>query len=149
MISLNYYRRLFVGEKSFSLACPREIFYLLMVSAFLCQLMFAQGDRGAGVKSAVKKIDAEQKFALVIGNANYDARIGKLDNPLNDASDMTDILRSLGFEIIPCKNKTGQIIPCSDLDKRSMESAIRDYGQKLKESPNAIGLFYYAGHGMQ
>jgi len=41
---------------------------------------------------------AQQKYALVIGNGNY-TNITKLDNPVNDANDMTAALQGLGFTV--------------------------------------------------
>jgi hypothetical protein len=40
----------------------------------------------------------ERRTALVIGNGRYEA--GPLRNPTNDAADMADALRRLGFEVI-------------------------------------------------
>jgi len=40
----------------------------------------------------------ERRTALVIGNGSYAA--GPLQNPVNDAADMADTLRRLGFEVI-------------------------------------------------
>lgn len=75
------------------------------------------------------------KVALVIGNADYDAY--PLDNPVNDANDITRILVELGFEVIEGL----------DLDRRGLRLKIREFGQKLRRSE--IGFFYYAGHGVQ
>jgi uncharacterized caspase-like protein/tetratricopeptide (TPR) repeat protein len=107
------------------------------------------GQFSVAQERAVGNMAAERKIALVIGNANYEARIGKLENTLNDAADMKSALQLLGFEVISCRDKADQIIPCVDLDKRAMERAIRDFGQKLTEKQDAVGLFYYAGHGLQ
>jgi uncharacterized caspase-like protein len=61
-----------------------------------------------------------------------------LANPVNDAGDMAKLLKkSLGFEVILE----------TDADKQDMENAMRKFGRKLIGSE--IGLFYYAGHGMQ
>ncbi|MFK5971525.1 MAG: caspase family protein [Candidatus Marithrix sp.] len=46
------------------------------------------------------------RLALVIGNGSYDnASIGNfkfdpLNNPVNDAKDMADVLRELGFKVV-------------------------------------------------
>lgn len=39
------------------------------------------------------------RLALVIGNANY-TFANALNNPINDARDISDILRKLGFEVV-------------------------------------------------
>jgi len=77
----------------------------------------------------------EKRIALVIGNSNYSS--SPLKNPSNDAKDMADALRNLGFHVILKANAS----------KREMGKAIEDFGKQLKERD--IGLFYYAGHGVQ
>jgi hypothetical protein len=78
--------------------------------------------------------------ALVVGNGDYAAEIGKLKNPISDAKLVADTLSGLGFEV--------SLV--TDADQKAMKRAIREFGQKLRESgPSGIGLFYYAGHGVQ
>ena len=79
---------------------------------------------------------AEKRVALVIGNAAYKSA-AELRNPRNDAADMAAALTRLGFEVVAG----------SDLDKRSMERTIREFGQKLARAD--VALFYFAGHGLQ
>ncbi|MGD8652076.1 MAG: caspase domain-containing protein, partial [Desulfobacterales bacterium] len=76
-----------------------------------------------------------ERLALVIGNSAY--QTASLKNPLNDAEDMAATLRKLGFKVILKK----------DADQRSMEDAIRSFGRQLRNG--GIGLFYFAGHGLQ
>src|SRR5262245_25910670 len=78
---------------------------------------------------------AERRVALVVGNAAY--KEAPLRNPLNDARAMAGALREAGFEVILRENAT----------KQALERAIADFGEKL--GPDAAGLFYYAGHGIQ
>ena len=76
------------------------------------------------------------RIALVIGNSNY-RFVGKLNNPQNDANDIESVLHKLGFDVTKVidaglsdfHSKTSQFL--ADLD---------DY---------AVGLLFYAGHGMQ
>ena len=83
---------------------------------------------------------AEPRVALVIGNANYGPEIGRLPNPANDAELMAKTLGQLGFKVI-------KLI---DADQQSMKRAISDFGTELgKAGPEAAGLFFYAGHGVQ
>jgi hypothetical protein len=77
----------------------------------------------------------QPKFALVIGNANYEE--GALSNPVNDATDMAKALRELDFEVTLLQNQ----------DLRSMETAINDFSRQLRKG--GVGVFYYAGHGVQ
>ncbi|MCW0236559.1 MAG: caspase family protein [Ferrovibrio sp.] len=76
-----------------------------------------------------------QRLALVIGNNAYSD--GVLKNPINDARAMAATLRDLGFEVSKLENA----------DRSSMQRAVVEFGRKLNE--NTVGLFYFAGHGMQ
>jgi hypothetical protein len=77
----------------------------------------------------------EQRIALVIGNSNY--KNAPLRNPANDATDISRALKRLGFQVTMLRNA----------DQRKMEDSIRKFGKTL--SKGGVGLFYYAGHGMQ
>jgi hypothetical protein len=79
---------------------------------------------------------AEKRVALVIGNAQY-LNTAPLNNPSNDATDVSGVLQRLGFEVVKG----------IDLDKRSMERLIRQFGTKLGGAD--VALFFYAGHGLQ
>lgn len=74
--------------------------------------------------------------ALVFGNANY-INGGILKNPVNDAADVAAKLKSYGFHTIIAKDATNK-----DMEKRLKEF------KKLLET-NEVGLFFFAGHGMQ
>lgn len=81
---------------------------------------------------------AETRIALVIGNGDYWDL--PLRNPANDARLMGETLRGLGFEVTTLV----------DLDQNAMKQAILDFGEKLeRDYKNTVGLFYYAGHGVQ
>ncbi len=81
---------------------------------------------------------AEPRIALVIGNSEYAS--GPLANPANDAKLIAASLTSLGFDVIMRRNA----------DQTSMKRAIQDFGSRLdKAGPSAVGLFFYAGHGVQ
>jgi hypothetical protein len=82
---------------------------------------------------------AEKRVALVVGNSNYE-NVARLDNPANDARLVADTLRGLGFALV---GAAAQI----DLDKASFDKAVRNFGRQLQGAD--VGLFYYAGHGMQ
>ncbi len=82
---------------------------------------------------------AEVRNALVIGNGNYQ-QVGALENPPNDARLMAQTLRDLDFNVI-------EVIDASQLQ---MKRAVRDFGSKLNDAGReGVGLFYYAGHGVQ
>lgn len=77
----------------------------------------------------------EQRVALVIGNGAYKA--SPLKNPVNDARDMADKLRSLGFIVIERSN----------LGMKQIGSTLREFRSKL--TPGSVALVFYAGHGLQ
>ncbi len=77
------------------------------------------------------------RVALVIGNSKY-LYANKLPNPANDAADISQVLRKLGFDVIEGLN----------LDRRGMEDKIRAFGRKLEAGAD-LALLFYAGHGMQ
>lgn len=79
------------------------------------------------------------RMALVVGNGAY-ASIGVLPNPTADASLIASTLQDLGFE-------TSLAL---DTDQGEMKRQIADFGRRLRaSSKDAIGFFYYAGHGVQ
>ena len=83
-------------------------------------------------------MSAETRIALVIGNSDYSS--GPLPNPANDAKMISETLGNLGFEVISRRNA----------DQNTMKRAIQEFGARLeKAGPAAVGLFYYAGHGVQ
>lgn len=81
-------------------------------------------------------IHALPRTALIIGNGAYpDMPLG---NPVNDANAIAAELMRLGFSVDLLINA-----------KRSaMEDAVRNFGTSLARK-HAVGLFYFAGHGLQ
>ena len=77
----------------------------------------------------------ERRRALVIGNGSYER--APLRNPKNDAQLMAKALRRLGFEV--------SLALDANLD--TMRTAVRAFGEELRAG--GVGLFYYAGHGVQ
>lgn len=80
---------------------------------------------------------AETRVALVVGNGAY-RHTSPLANPANDARLMAESLKVAGFAV-------DVVI---DADQTSMKRALVDFGRRLRDS-KAVGLFYYAGHGVQ
>lgn len=78
----------------------------------------------------------EIKKALVIGCSKYQFA-SALTNPLNDANGIEGTLQKLGYEV------TKSIDPT----QKELKMVIDDFGEKLKGSD--VGLFYFAGHGVQ
>jgi uncharacterized caspase-like protein len=78
---------------------------------------------------------AERRVALVIGNSAY--KQAPLVNPGNDARAMAQVLRESGFTVKELRN----------LNQAGMRRAIREFGDDIAKG--GIGLFFFAGHGMQ
>jgi uncharacterized caspase-like protein len=79
---------------------------------------------------------ASDRVALVIGNGSYQSA-AELPNPPNDAADVAEALRRIGYEVVEGR----------DLGKSAMENRIREFGRKLDKAN--IAIFFYAGHGLQ
>ncbi len=85
--------------------------------------------------SQTNNAESAKRIALVIGNSAYTN--SPLKNPVNDAKDMANKLRGLGFEVIERSN----------LQTRQIGATLREFRSKLV--PGAVGLVFYAGHGLQ
>ena len=115
--------------KLFSKAFRFRMMVVLLVSLGFCLMM---------THAMATSFDGDRrKMALVIGNKDYQ-HISSLDNPLNDAQDLAKILDNLGFEVDLQRNAT----------HREMNVAIETFTHGLRAS-KGIGLFFYAGHGVQ
>jgi len=77
----------------------------------------------------------EKRVALVIGNAKYDK--APLKNPVNDATDLAEKLKSLGFNVTL---KT-------DLTHYGFDNALKTFQSQANGCD--VALIYYAGHGME
>lgn len=76
------------------------------------------------------------RIALVIGNSDY-LNGNKLINPKNDANDIESVLHKLNFDVT-------KVMDASLID---IQQTVNTFLQALDEY--AVGLFFYAGHGMQ
>jgi hypothetical protein len=76
------------------------------------------------------------KVALVLGNSKY--KESPLKNPANDAKAIAEALKSSGFEVTLMM----------DAGKVNMAAAVQAYVKTLA-ARKCVGLFYYAGHGIQ
>ena len=103
-------------------SCPK---LGLAVFATVVVLLMALGTATAGTR-----------LALVLGNSKYQ-NVPALENPANDAQDLAQALRSLGFDVIEQR----------DANRDAMAKAVHDFSDRL---PGAeVALFFYAGHGLQ
>jgi formylglycine-generating enzyme required for sulfatase activity len=90
------------------------------------------------VQSSGATTATPKRFALVIGNNAYEA--APLKNPVNDARAVAQSLRERDFDVIARENLT----------QNEMKQAIRAFGKNLRGAGReGVGLFYYAGHGVQ
>jgi Caspase domain len=80
---------------------------------------------------------ADKRVALVVGNSQYTRITPKLANPANDANDIAQALKSIGFEVILK----------IDAGKGEFDRGLAEFARKASGADTA--LFYYAGHGLQ
>ena len=72
----------------------------------------------------------------MIGNSTY-WDVAPLGNPKNDAADTAAALRKLNFKVIDGIN----------LDKGAFDRKVAEFAGALRGA--SVGLFFYAGHGLQ
>jgi hypothetical protein len=80
--------------------------------------------------------DAQQKFALVIGNSAY-SHAAPLKNPVNDAIAVAHLLDSLGFEVNLAR----------DLANDEFKNRVTALNDSITDG--SIVFFFFAGHGIQ
>jgi Caspase domain/PAN domain len=78
----------------------------------------------------------ERRVAMVIGNSAYE-HTSPLRNPANDAGDIAESLRKLGFDVVQGNN-----LSVEATDKLRTEFQTRMAGAD-------VALLFYAGHGLQ
>lgn len=98
--------------------------------------LFAAAAISVNCLAAATDVTQLSRHALVIGNSRY--QVGELLNPRNDAQAMAERLRQAGF------NVTLKL----DAGRSELQDAIRAYGMALARD-KGVGVFYYAGHGVQ
>jgi hypothetical protein len=76
------------------------------------------------------------RVALVLGNSKY--KDAPLKNPANDARAIGEVLKAMGFTV------TIKL----DAGRAEMTAVTQSYVQQLTKR-KVVGLFYYAGHGVQ
>ncbi len=100
-------------------------------------LCLATANLQADERKITRQMKEEQRVALVIGNNNYQGDLSTLKNPVNDAISMRNILEKRGFDVIFAKNAT----------KKVMAKKLKKFYQEIGKG--GIGLFFFAGHGME
>jgi hypothetical protein len=107
----------------------RALLTLFFGVFWLSQAVHAQSNRRGGDDFYGRK------FALVIGNSNYERAV--LKNPANDAEDLAEVLRKTGFKV--SKHL--------DADLATMRLALAEFEKALPD--DAAAFVFYAGHGVQ
>jgi hypothetical protein len=90
----------------------------------------------AGLLAAQPAFAQDKKVALVIGNSEY-KNVFPLKNPVNDAADMGDALKRIGFNVTALSNA-----PVAD-----MRRTLKAFGDKAKLAE--IAVVFYSGHALQ
>ena len=110
------------------------LFYLRVAMLLLCAMVFMD-DSYAQVKPSAATVGG-RRIALVIGNSSYKEL--PLPNAVGDAHAVAERLGQLGFTVHEYR----------DLSKEKMLAVYRQYTQDIFDN-DTIGVFYFAGHGMQ
>jgi uncharacterized caspase-like protein len=88
--------------------------------------------------SLPSKAQQPRRLALLIGNEAYTSAIGRLTNPHNDVALLEQALKELGFEVVVER----------DTGLGALTRSVNAYARRLQVAgPNAVGFFYYSGHG--
>ena len=106
---------------------PQKVCRVLRLG--VCAIVF-----GLGAAPLAKAQGA--RTALVIGEGAYNSA-PTLTNPPNDARDIAQALRTLGFDVTLLV----------DIDRAQMQNAIAAFGERAMRAD--LSLFYYGGHGLQ
>jgi uncharacterized caspase-like protein len=81
---------------------------------------------------------AEQRFALVLGNAAYES--GPLQTASNDAGLIGQTLEAAGFDVIGAR----------DLDNDALRRALREFIDSASAlGPDDVAVLYFSGYGLQ
>ena len=114
----------------------RKIAFFIVLLLFT-GLSFAQQTRNLKLVQAPTENPTRQtRKAVVIGMSSYGA--GKsLDNTINDADDMAEVLTRLGFQVTLLKNN----------DLRNLKINLNNWYNTIEG--NDMAIFYFAGHGME
>ncbi len=103
---------------------------------FVQALLLALALAGALAAERGEAAEAARRVALVVGNNAY-RNVAALAKAVNDARAVAKTLKEVGFEVIEREN----------LDRRGMNQALSEFVDRL--SAGGVGLFYFAGHGVQ
>ncbi|HEY5864495.1 MAG TPA: caspase family protein, partial [Candidatus Tectomicrobia bacterium] len=81
---------------------------------------------------------AQNRFALLIGNQTYASAVGALKNPHQDIALIEQALRHVGFSVASKQ----------DLSRVEILQSVEAFAKLLGNAGDAVGFFYYSGHGV-
>ena len=113
-----------------------KTFSLFLALSFCTCLSFAQTRNFRLVKAPVENPVNQKRKAMVIGMSDYGSG-RSLNNTLNDADDMAEVLTRLGFEVTLLKNN----------DLRNLRTNLTNWYNTIEG--NDMAIFYFAGHGIE
>lgn len=91
-----------------------------------------------------QSVIAADRVALVIGNGAYE-HTSKLPNATKDAASISKLLEGAGFQVISVKGSNSGGM--SNIGTEEFYKALENF--KALASGAKVGLFYYAGHGVE
>lgn len=91
---------------------------------------------GTATRELQERMLGQKRVALVVGNSAY-SDAARLENPVSDARAVAAALEKLSFDVLLHM----------DLDQRSFAHVLTRFSDKLRAAD--VGLFYFAGHGVQ
>jgi formylglycine-generating enzyme required for sulfatase activity len=89
-----------------------------------------------GLAALAAPAAAEKRVALVIGNSAY-KNVGRLANPVNDATAMTALLKAAGFTVSELR----------DAGLAAFRRGVSDFSVVASDAD--IAVVYFAGHGIE
>jgi hypothetical protein len=127
-------------DRQITITQPRtrwQITIFLLMALLILLPGPAPASQSRGIKAVSKNLPVkpQERVAMVIGNSDYQS--SPLRNPTNDARAMATALEQLDFKVELVLNG----------DRRKMIKTLNRFNRKLRQAD--VGLFYYAGHGIQ
>ena len=117
-----------------SLYWTNDNFYVFFF--FISCISFAQTRNLKTVTVPTENQTTEKRKAVVIGMSDY-GEDRSLNNTMNDANDMVNVLARLGFEVTLLTNN----------DLRNLETNLAAWYNTIER--NDMAIFYFAGHGVE
>jgi uncharacterized caspase-like protein len=78
-----------------------------------------------------------RKLALIIGNSDYHRPENRFNSSINNAKELSNILKTINFEVETSFNRS----------KHEMNTDIVDFAKRVTDGD--LILFYFTGHGYQ